>query len=491
MKLSIRRKLMLLLLAIIAFISIMLAILNNFALELYYRQRKVNELKKAYKKVDELIVNKEDNEIEDLIAEYSYKYNITIVLIDSVTSKAIISNERDGDYLVKRIQDILFDKSQKLYRILYNNYNCKIIQHHVDSVNTSFIDCIGYASDNQTMIIMSSSIESLKESIALSNGFMFYIVSLAVLLALISCFYVSLMITRPIKTLAKLSEQMGNFDFEAKYTGTSKDEIGILGCNMNLMSDSLKKAFDELKLANEKLQEDIKKKEEIDNMRKDFIANVSHELKTPISLIQGYAEGLNEGLCEDEESRKYYTEVIIDEANKMNIIVKQLLTLSALESGNQKLDISNFDMSELIAGVIETTGILLTDKNANIKFEAKKILVKGDEFKVEEVLTNYISNAIHHVKENGKIEIKLIEKDKKLRISVFNEGKCIPNEDLTSIWEKFYKVDKAHSRSYGGSGIGLSIVKAIVEAHDNSCGVRNLENGVEFWFELDREIDQN
>lgn len=491
MKLSIRRKLMLLLLAIIAFISIMLAILNNFALELYYRQRKVNELKKAYKKVDELIVNKEDNEIEDLIAEYSYKYNITIVLIDSVTSKAIISNERDGDYLVKRIQDILFDKSQKLYRILYNNYNCKIIQHHVDSVNTSFIDCIGYASDNQTMIIMSSSIESLKESIALSNGFMFYIVSLAVLLALISCFYVSLMITRPIKTLAKLSEQMGNFDFEAKYTGTSKDEIGILGCNMNLMSDSLKKAFDELKLANEKLQEDIKKKEEIDNMRKDFIANVSHELKTPISLIQGYAEGLNEGLCEDEESRKYYTEVIIDEANKMNIIVKQLLTLSALESGNQKLDISSFDMSELIAGVIETTGILLADKNANIKFEAKKILVKGDEFKVEEVLTNYISNAIHHVKENGKIEIKLIEKDKKLRISVFNEGKCIPDEDLTGIWEKFYKVDKAHSRSYGGSGIGLSIVKAIVEAHNNSCGVRNLENGVEFWFELDREIDQN
>lgn len=491
MKLSIRRKLMLLLLAIIAFISIMLAILNNFALELYYRQRKVNELKKAYKKVDELIVNKEDNEIEDLIAEYSYKYNITIVLIDSVTSKAIISNERDGDYLVKRIQDILFDKSQKSYRILYNNYNCKIIQHHVDSVNTSFIDCIGYASDNQTMIIMSSSIESLKESIDLSNGFMFYIVSLAVLLALISCFYVSLMITRPIKTLAKLSEQMGNFDFEAKYIGTSKDEIGILGCNMNLMSDSLKKAFDELKLANEKLQEDIKKKEEIDNMRKDFIANVSHELKTPISLIQGYAEGLNEGLCEDEESRKYYTEVIIDEANKMNTIVKQLLTLSALESGNQKLDISSFDVSELISGVIETTGILLTDKNVNIKFEAKKTLVKGDEFKVEEVLTNYISNAIHHVKENGKIEIKLIEKDKKLRISVFNEGKCIPDEDLTNLWEKFYKVDKAHSRSYGGSGIGLSIVKAIVEAHDNSCGVRNLENGVEFWFELDREIDQN
>lgn len=485
MKLSIRKKLMLLLLAIIAFISIMLAILNNFALELYYRQKKVAELKNAYDKIDELVINKDNDELEDLIKEYSYKYNITITLIDSITSQPIISNERDGDYMLKRIQDIIFSKKQKKYKILYKNTDCKIIQHYVDSVNTSFIDCIAYASDNQTMIIMSSSIESLKESIALSNGFMLYIVSLAVVLALILCFYVSLMITKPIKTLAKLSEQMGNFDFEAKYTGNSKDEIGVLGCNMNIMSDSLKKAFDELKLANEKLQEDIKKKEEIDNMRKDFIANVSHELKTPIALIQGYAEGLNEGLCESEESRKYYTEVIIDEANKMNTIVKQLLSLSSLESGNQTLDISSFDMSELIMGVIDTTTILLTDKKASIDFKPQKIMVRGDEFKLEEVLTNYISNAIHHVREDGKIKISLEKIEDKLRVRVFNEGKCIPEEDIHNLWEKFYKVDKAHSRSYGGSGIGLSIVRAIIEAHNNECGVYNKENGVEFWFDVD------
>ena len=487
MKLSIRKKLMLLLIAVIAFISLMLIILNNFALELYYRQKKVSELRQAYEKLDEQISENDNDEIEELLSEYSYKYNITIALIDSATSKVIITNERDGDYLLKSVQDILFDKAQNNYTLLFRNHQYQIIQHHVDTVNTSFIDFIGYASDNQTMVIMSSSIESLKESIALSNGFMLYIVSLALILALILCFYVSLMITKPIKTLASISEKMGHFDFDAKYTGTSKDEIGVLGCNMNIMSDSLKKAFEELKLANERLQEDIKKKEEIDNMRKDFIANVSHELKTPIALIQGYAEGLNEGLCEDEESRRYYTEVIIDEANKMNTIVRQLLTLSALESGNQKVEAERFNISELIAGVISATGILLTDKNADIIFEAgSPVWVRGDEFKLEEVITNFISNAIHHVSENGYIKIDITEITDKIRVSVFNTGKNIPKEDIKNLWEKFYKVDKAHSRSYGGTGIGLSIVKAIIEAHNNKCGVSNKENGVEFWFELDK-----
>ncbi len=489
MKLSIRKKIMLLLFSILAFISIMLAILNNFALELYYRHEKIDELKKAYSKIDKFILDK--NKLEELLLEYSYKYNITIVLVDSVTSSAIISNERDGDYLLKRVQDLIFDKNQNSYKILFKNSKYKIIQHHVDSVKTSFIDFLGYADDNQTMVLMSASIEGLKESISLSNRFLIYILSFTVILALFLGFYVSLMITNPIKSLAEISEKMSNFNFDIKYIGHSKDEIGVLGHNMNIMSDSLKKAFCELKLANEQLQKDIQRKEEIDIMRKDFIANVSHELKTPIALIQGYAEGLNE-LCTDEKNRKYYTDVIIDEANKMNTIVKQLLSLSSFESGNQCLDISIFDIIELIKAIISSTAILANEKNIFLSFDyeknmQEKILVKADEFKIEEVITNYISNAINHTDKyaNIKIYIKNIRKDK-IRVIVFNEGNNIAEADMKNIWEKFYKVDKAHSRNYGGSGIGLSIVKAILEAHKNNYGVNNVRNGVEFWFELDR-----
>ena len=114
------------------------------------------------------------------------------------------------------------------------------------------------------------------------------------------------------------------------------------------------------------------------------------------------------------------------------------------------------------------------------------VYVWGDEFQIEEVVTNYISNAIHHCDFEKKIRIFYTQKSDCVRVSVFNTGKQIPDEDLTKVWEKFFKVDKAHTRAYGGSGIGLSIVKAILDSHHRECGVCNRENGVEFWFELDK-----
>ncbi len=486
MKLSLRKKLMILLFSMIAFITLALALLNNYALEFYYRDRKQAELRKAYERMDGLIQEGKKEELSGLLEEYSYKYNITVVLVDSLTSQAIVSNERDGEYLLKRAQDILFNKDESSYRVLEKNDNYQIVLHHVSSMNRSFIELLGYAGDNQTMVLMSGSVENLKESVALSNRFLAYIAAVALCIAFLLCIYMSLMITKPIKKLAAISEKMGDFDFDVRYDGKNNDEIGVLGNNMNRLSGSLKKAFEELKLANAKLQEDIQKKEEIDKMRRDFVANVSHELKTPIALIQGYAEGLNEGLCEDEESRRYYTEVIIDEANKMNVMVRQLLSLSALESGMQTLDLADFDISELVEGVLSTTGILLADKQVELVYRKKAAMVRGDEFKIEELLTNYISNAMHHVSENGRIVIDTEDKTDKIRVKVFNTGKRIPEEDLANLWEKFYKVDKAHSRTYGGTGIGLSIVKAIAEAHGNECGVYNVEDGVEFWFDIDK-----
>ena len=254
---------------------------------------------------------------------------------------------------------------------------------------------------------------------------------------------------------------------------------------MNYMSDRLEKAINELQNANELLKEDIKRKEAIDEMRRDFIANVSHELKTPIALIQGYAEGLNEGLCEDEESRKYYTEVIMDESEKMNKMVKQLLTLSSLESGNSILNKEKFNITALISNILGSISILIGEKNVNIIFDSnKEIYVYADEFKIEEVITNYISNAIHHVKDFGEIKITVDDDGKNIIFNVYNTGNPIPKEDLGNVWEKFFKVDKAHSRAYGGSGIGLSIVKAIIEAHNGNVDVRNINDGVEFGFRI-------
>ena len=495
---SLRMKITLIILLIISVLLLSIGLLNNFGLRWFYQNEKVSEIKEAYLKIDNEVMkigssgqhiideSTEESVINDslksIILDYSNKYNITIALVDSFTNKAIYSSAREGDGLISRIQDGFIGNQNQ--DILFRNNNYTIILHKTMQ-NTSFIEGFGYCSDNQTMVIMSTPVASLKESVSISNRFLIYMAIIGFIITVILTFIIAKMITYPILELAEISNKMGKLDFTAKYIGNRSDEIQTLGLNMNYMSDRLKKAIDELQEANELLKEDIKRKEAIDEMRKDFIANVSHELKTPIALIQGYAEGLNEGLCEDEESRKYYTDVILDESEKMNKMVKQLLTLSSLESGNSILHKENFNLTSLIESVLGSISILIGEKNVNIEFDSdKEIFLNADEFKIEEVVTNYISNSIHHVSDSGEIKINVSDDGENITFSVYNTGNPIPEKDLNNIWEKFFKVDKAHSRAYGGSGIGLSIVKAIVEAHNGTVAVRNILDGVEFSFKI-------
>ena len=501
---SLRVKITLIILLLISILLLSIGILNNFGLTWYYQNEKVSEIHEAYLKLDNevkklsedgqtIIGESEDNgsvvneSVSNIILDYSNKHNITIALVDSMTNKAIYSSQREGDMFLDRIQEgFIGNKNIKKKDILYKSDNYTIILHNTQK-NSSFIEGFGYCSDNQTIVIMSTPVAGLKESVNISNKFLIYVAIIGFIITVIITFLITKMITSPILQLAEISNKMGKLDFTARYMGKRSDEIQTLGQNMNYMSDRLKKAISKLQEANEVLKEDIKRKEAIDEMRKDFIANVSHELKTPIALIQGYAEGLNEGLCEDEESRKYYTEVIMDESEKMNKMVKQLLTLSSLESGNSILHKENFNMTSLTEGVLSSISILIGEKNLEVDFDTSKdIFLYADEFKIEEVVTNYISNAIHHVNDNGAIKIDVSEDERNVYFSVYNTGNQIPEKDLANVWEKFFKVDKAHSRSYGGSGIGLSIVKAIVEAHGGAVKVVNKSDGVEFGFKIPR-----
>lgn len=278
---------------------------------------------------------------------------------------------------------------------------------------------------------------------------------------------------------------MSQLKFENRYTGKRKDEIGELGRSINTLSDKLETTISELKSANIELEKDIKQKTEAEQMRREFLANVSHELKTPIALIQGYAEGLADNVNDDEESRQFYCEVIIDEAKKMNNMVKKLLTLNELEFGNSNMELSRFDIVSLVKSAADSVELLAKQKNITIVFNGTDpAYVWADEYMIEEVITNYLSNAVNHCKDPNVIDISFGRHDKKIKISIFNTGDIINEADINSIWDKFYKVDKARTREYGGSGIGLSIVKAIMESHNEEYGVTNHSTGVEFWFEL-------
>ncbi|MBO5987075.1 MAG: GHKL domain-containing protein, partial [Lachnospiraceae bacterium] len=256
--------------------------------------------------------------------------------------------------------------------------------------------------------------------------------------------------------------------------------------NMNKLSNSLENTILELKTANNELQRDIEKKEQVDEMRREFLSNVSHELKTPIALIRGYAEALQEGIGEDPESRDYYCDVIVDESVKMNQMVQKLLTLNQLEFGREVVEMERFDLTSMLGNLLEQNRVLAQKDGISLEMEDyPPYQVWADAFMTEEVFSNYLSNALHYCSGEKRIHIKMEKEKEKVRVSVFNTGDPIPEESLPFLWDKFYKVDKARTREYGGSGVGLSIVKAIMESMNQAYGVENEADGVVFWFELE------
>lgn len=336
-------------------------------------------------------------------------------------------------------------------------------------------------------IMLRLAIQGIKDNVTIFNKFITYIGIAITLIGIVVAYIFSSYFTKPIMQLSELAKKMAAMDFDARYEGNDKGEIGILGESMNYMSSRLEQNIAQLKSANLELQRDIDKKVKIDQMRTEFLSNVSHELKTPIALIQGYAEGLKEGITDDPESMDFYCSVIMDEANKMNMMVKKLLTLNQIEFGDEELVMERFDIIELVSSVVNANELRAGQKGIKIIFNQadEHIDVWSDEYKIEEVITNYISNAINHCDFEKRIEVNVKKNGDNIRVSVFNTGKNIPEEDIDNIWGKFYKVDKARTREYGGNGIGLSIVKAIMDSYGKEYGVRNLDNGVEFWFDLD------
>lgn len=353
------------------------------------------------------------------------------------------------------------------------------------------IECFGFLSDNETAFFLTIPVGSIKESIDLFNRVLIMVSIVIILIGSVAIFIISDNLTKPLLQLSEISKKMSRLEFENKYDGNSQDEIGILGNSMNELSLKLEKAIKELKNANIQLKADLEKKEQLDIMRQEFVANVSHELKTPIALIQGYAEGLEtEGIADSKEKREYYVSVIKDETEKMNVMVRQLLDLSALERGMQELDISRINLKEIVDGVANSFELKFKEKDINVEINVSDSnYIWADGYKVEEVIKNYLSNAINHVDDNKVIKVYTEELENNfVRLNVFNSGVQLSDEEMNKIWEKFYKVDKAHTRSYGGTGLGLSIVKAIAEQHNTTCGCDKITigdiGGMVFYFDF-------
>ena len=485
---SIKRQLVVVFLGLIVILLSVVFIINSSFLGQYYILHKKSDMMEMYQMLDRAITtgNLGEEQQQEEIQRQSDRTNIFLMVVDQ-EAELILCTERKKEVMFSQLFGYI--TRQKMGEVLDEEENYVVCRAR-DILNngTMYLEMFGTLS-NDDWFLLRSPLESIRDSAALANKFLAYVGTVTLVFGALFVWFFSKKITDPILELAVLSKRMANLDFDAKYTGGGKDEIGILGESFNTMSQKLERTVSELKSANHQLQKDIEQKEKIELMRTEFLGNVSHELKTPIALIQGYAEGLKEGIDEDPESREFYCDVIIDESNKMNQMVKNLLTLNQLEFGSEEREVTRFDVIRLIRGVIASCEILIQQAEASVDFIAdESLFVWADEFKTEQVFRNYLTNAIHHVDYEKRIEIRVIPNGDIVRITVFNSGTPIPEEDIDKLWDKFYKVDKAHTREYGGNGIGLSIVKAIMESFHQQYGVCNYDNGVEFWFELDAKV---
>lgn len=486
---SIRRQLALIFIGLMAGTIFLCWLMNILFLGQYYIRSRTEIIYEAYHKIQQA-ANSDTYSTEAFRKELNDVcgiYNITVYVMDA-NSRLKYASINGGEELEKRLTAYIFGFFTDEVEIIEEGDGYVVQKLHTEGED--FLEMYGRLSTGISFI-MHTPLESIRESAKIANRFLAYMGIVATLAGGVIVWFVSTKITKPILELNRISEKMVHLDFEAKYEGGASNEIGLLGENINKLSASLERSISELKTANNELQKDIERKEQIDAMRREFLANVSHELKTPIALIQGYAEGLSEGVNDDPESRSFYCEVIVDEASKMNNMVKKLLTLNQLEFGNDVVAMERFDVTALVKNYVQSAGILTRQNEITVRMEEYgPVYVWGDVYKTEEVFTNYFSNAVNHCmavdKDSGKIiVISLEQRDGKIRIGVFNTGQPIPEESVPHLWEKFYKVDKARTREYGGSGVGLSIVKAIMESMNQKYGVENYNNGVLFWFELD------
>ncbi|TCO78665.1 sensor histidine kinase [Marinisporobacter balticus] len=459
-------------------------ILNTKYLENYYLDKKKESLIDYAREIQLMYKDNIEN-IEDEIAKIENKIGgniLKIILNEEDEYDAFAGNRRGRHGFGGMGKDIPLTK-EVLNRVLMGESVLEIFKHPKLKVN--FLVYSVPLEDN-SILVLQTSIASIQESVKIAKAFYLYIGIISLMIGTVMAFLFSTRFTKPIVALNRVARGMAKLDFSKKYKVQSKDEIGELGETMNYLSDQLDLTIFELNEANKKLREDIARERKIDHMRKEFISSVSHELKTPIALIQGYAEGLYENVAEDEESKNFYCEVIMDEADKMGKLVKDLLALSQMESGNKKLEIENFHINDLVEKVYNKYKPIFQEKNIHDRLEKedKRLKVNGDPSKIEQVLVNFINNAINHISGERKLKVCIEDRDEKVRIEIYNTGEAIPSAEMERIWDSFYKVDKARSRTYGGTGLGLSIVRGILKLHNSAFGVFNKNEGVVFWFEL-------
>ncbi len=467
-KLGIRAKFFLEVGAIMAVCLIGIAFVNSQLLEGVYIWNVERNMRAIADEVEQVNGN-----YYFVLAEMEANYNVNIDLYDEVDNYLY---EAKSSYLSGNRINIISRKNNEDGS--YFNVVC------ADGSTTQYI-LYGKSFENGYHIEISTEINPIQENASLATTVTTAITVFALILALVIIYDFSRRFTKPLIQMNNVMKKIAKLDFSAKTDIDRKDEIGTLAKNINTVSESLDKALTELREKNAQLEEDIEKERRLEKMRQDFVSSASHELKTPIAIIRGYAEGLKMNVNENDNTSTEYCDIIINEADKMNELVINMLEQSLYSSGTKQTEKEEFSVKKYIEDFLQTASPIFSEKKITVKTNITDAVVLGDKNQMTTVLSNIVLNACSHAQGEKIIEISTQSQNGYVRVNVFNTGSFVDDKDKEGIFTSFYRADKAHSRKEGRFGLGLSIVKTIVDSHGCDCGFENKENGVTFWFTME------
>jgi len=464
---KIKNKLFLLIVMIIVSLISLTHIFNGLYLEKYYFNIKKKNLLEVAEKI------KDGSSMSDL-GRIEEGNNVLVNLVPF----ELISADNSFLYSEEEILSLQKDTDKVIYKKerdeLFNNEKLILL--------TAF--------DGKRLLSVGTPLSSIQEPMEIITSFHTKIIILSAVIGLIISRLLSVLITKPLMQIEKVAQRVSHLDFSEKINIESQDEIGSLGRSINEMSGHLKSSIEklnhakyQLETANEKLHEDIERKRKIDDMRREFLSNVSHELKTPIAVINNYSEALTEGIIQDEKTLKSYLDIIHDETKSMDELVKTLLLLSKLESGYSYLDKKKVNLKTIVKAELEKVDFILEKNTLNLNYKMDEAFFEGDPEKLTIVIRNFISNSLKYTPENGNININISRKDRKNRFEIYNTA-SIEEDVIEKLWIPFYREDKVRKREEG-SGLGLAIIKGILEKHGFDFGAEKYKGGIRFWFEGD------
>lgn len=449
---------------LVGIVLVLLWLFQIVFLETFYNRMWISYIKTEMNTINHLLENGNNEEFESKLEEFAFNNNVYTELVDAngksiyITGSSVSAGKMpmiDSSEREKVIKEILTGKNVEA-AVTHPKFGSEFMLIGLPIIISEEI--------SQAMLIITP-LAPMEDTALILKGQLIYITVILLFAAVLISFYLSSSFSSPILDIKYAAEQIAAGNFLAKIKTKKKDEIGELAETINNMGDQLSK---------------------IDQLRKDLIANVSHDLRTPLSLIRGYAETLRDVTGRDPRKREKQLGIIIEETERLSKIVDDIMNLSQLQSGSVKLNKKRFKINELIQTAVQSYTILSEKNGVEIVFSGvSEIVIEADEVRISQVLYNLINNAFTHTPRDGAITVNIIDEVETVRIEISDTGSGILEEELPHIWERYYKAEKTSKKKTTGTGLGLAIVKEILESHQVPYGVKSKINlGTTFWFEL-------